>query len=223
VLLPAHHPQAVPFPHSLQEAFELPGILSRKGRTRAVAAGSRKRAASSMGTCTGGHIAPAPSCRFPLVHDMHDVPISSAHDAASLSMSPPASLLTMSCDAPETCTVAEVRPHGSSRAAAASATDPTAELTRHIRTSDQVIEFYAQYGQDSPVTFFFCKQADTGLLFRPYDLVVVKREDAGNDYYTISATGVMHMRRGVRAGAARHSTFLPWPSWLKWLGALAGG
>jgi hypothetical protein len=65
------------------------------------------------------------------------------------------------------------------------------------------VEFYAQYGQDSPVTLFFCKRVDGGLDWRPYDLEVVKREAAGDDCYTISASGVMHMRKGVRAGVCK--------------------
>lgn len=81
--------------------------------------------------------------------------------------------------------------------------DIETELTRNVLTSDDVVEFYAKYGQDSPVAFFFCVRTDTGLLFRPYDLTVVSREEARDDYYTISATGVMHMRKGQRAGVVK--------------------
>lgn len=78
--------------------------------------------------------------------------------------------------------------------------DPDYDLIKDVRTSDDVVEFYAKYGQDSPVKFFFCRPAPAGLLFRPYDLVVVRREEAGDYYYTMSATGVMRMQKGVRAG-----------------------
>jgi hypothetical protein len=63
-----------------------------------------------------------------------------------------------------------------------------------------VIEFYAKYGQDSPVAFFFCVRCDTLLRFRPYDLLVVRREDVRDEYYTVSATGVTHIRKGMPAG-----------------------
>lgn len=69
-------------------------------------------------------------------------------------------------------------------------------------TSDDVIEFYAKYGQDSPVAFFFCVRQDTPLRFRPYDLLVVRREDVRDEYYTVSATGVTHIRKGMPAGTA---------------------
>ena len=78
--------------------------------------------------------------------------------------------------------------------------DPDYELTKDIKTSDHVVEFYAKYGQDSPVKFFFCKQMHSPLVFKPYELVVVRREEGGDDYFTMSATGVMRMKKGVRAG-----------------------
>lgn len=39
--------------------------------------------------------------------------------------------------------------------------------------------------------------------FRPYDLMVVPRTKAGPEYFTISATGVMRVRRGVQVRRAR--------------------
>ena len=80
--------------------------------------------------------------------------------------------------------------------------DAEYELTKDVVTSDDVVEFYAKYGQDSPVAFFFCVRCDTLLRFRPYDLRVVRREDVRDEYYTVSATGVTHIRRGIPAGAA---------------------
>ena len=40
--------------------------------------------------------------------------------------------------------------------------------------------------------------------FRPYDLLVVRRQKIGSEYFTVSATGVMRIKRGVQVGA------LPW-------------
>ena len=44
-----------------------------------------------------------------------------------------------------------------------------------IETGEHVVEFYAKYGQDSPVKFFYCNRAKGAVRFRPYDLVVVAR------------------------------------------------
>ena len=94
--------------------------------------------------------------------------------------------------------------HQSTTAANGAADDDAEyELTKDVVTSDDVIEFYAKYGQDSPVAFFFCVRCDSLLRFRPYDLLVVRREDVRDEYYTVSATGVTHIRKGMPAGAAR--------------------
>lgn len=91
---------------------------------------------------------------------------------------------------------------GQNRPAAKDAADSAEyELTKDVVTSDDVIEFYAKYGQDSPVAFFFCVRYDTLLRFRPYDLLVVRREDVRDEYYTVSATGVTHIRKGMPAGS----------------------
>ena len=37
------------------------------------------------------------------------------------------------------------------------------------------------------------------MLFRPYDLVVVTREEIDPEYFTISATGVMHIKKGEQS------------------------
>lgn len=114
----------------------------------------------------------------------------------------PASLLTTAAAADDEGRDASPPPPPDTAVLAGRAADPDADVCRWVRTGEQVVEWYAQYGQDSPVTFFFCKRDPAaGLRLRPYDLVVVRREAAGDDYYTVSATGVMHMRRGVRAGA----------------------
>lgn len=35
--------------------------------------------------------------------------------------------------------------------------------------------------------------------FRPYDLVVVSRQKVNSEYFTMSATGVMRIKKGVQA------------------------
>jgi hypothetical protein len=49
--------------------------------------------------------------------------------------------------------------------------DPEVELLNYIKTGDDVVEFYARQGKESEVKFFYCNRADTGIFFRPYDLV----------------------------------------------------
>ena len=53
----------------------------------------------------------------------------------------------------------------------ATSEDPEVELLNYIKTGDDVVEFYARQGKESEVKFFYCNRADTGIFFRPYDLV----------------------------------------------------
>ena len=41
-------------------------------------------------------------------------------------------------------------------------------------------------------------RAKGSVRFRPYDLVVVQRTKVEAEYFTVSATGVMRLRRGVQ-------------------------
>ncbi|KAK9828903.1 hypothetical protein WJX72_002692 [[Myrmecia] bisecta] len=84
-----------------------------------------------------------------------------------------------------------------------------AETAAAIRTGDDVVEFYARYGQDSAIKFFYCNRADAGRFFRPYDLVVVRREDVEPEHFNISAAGVMHIRKGMQ------SEFTPLGEWMR--------
>eukprot|EP00899_Mesostigma_viride_P020786 jgi/Mesvir1/28709/Mv19680-RA.1 len=81
----------------------------------------------------------------------------------------------------------------------------------NIHTGDDAVEFYARHGQESGVKFFYCNKADTGLDFRPYDLVVVSREEANPDYYTISSSGVMH----IQPGANTQGEFTSLGNWMR--------
>ena len=42
------------------------------------------------------------------------------------------------------------------------------------------------------------RRAKGSVRFRPYDLVVVQRTKVEAEYFTVSATGVMRLRRGVQ-------------------------
>lgn len=71
------------------------------------------------------------------------------------------------------------------------------ELT-NVATGDDVIGFYARHGQDTEARFFYCNRApETVFNFRPYDLVVVPREDVAPEYFTMSATGVVKIGPGA--------------------------
>ena len=87
------------------------------------------------------------------------------------------------------------------------------QITAHVKTGDDVIEFYARHGHDSPVKFFYCLLEDDPTTFSPYflpyDLTVVSRDDVGSEYYTMSASGVVHMRSGSQ------SEFTPLGEWMR--------
>ena len=55
----------------------------------------------------------------------------------------------------------------------------------------------------------FADRAPAGVLFRPYDLLVTTREEVGAEYFTISATGVMHIKKGEQ------SSFTSLGNWMK--------
>eukprot|EP00882_Tetradesmus_deserticola_P022115 GHRQ01024001.1.p1 GENE.GHRQ01024001.1~~GHRQ01024001.1.p1 ORF type:complete len:423 (+),score=129.38 GHRQ01024001.1:383-1651(+) len=80
-----------------------------------------------------------------------------------------------------------------------------------VTTGEDVVAYYGKYGQDSTVKFFYCVRPPEGMRFRPYDLIVVPRERLAlySEYFTVSANGVMMVRRGVQA------EFVPLASWVR--------
>jgi len=68
---------------------------------------------------------------------------------------------------------------------------------RKIKTGEHAISFFAKFGNTTPIKFINCIRED-GEIFRPYDLTVFqmseeKKEMILNDYYTISAHGIVHV------------------------------
>ena len=174
----------------------MPGVTVRSS-LGAGGKGARRRRSPP-----GPRAAPAPAAAAPAAEEVPSLPpVRSSRGSMPLDAEVPLSLLTMPEEAETDAISATEAAVAAAASSGANAVSVEAAVAKHVRTSDDAVEFYAQFGQDSPVTFFFCVRADTGLLFRPYDLLVVPRERVGRDYYTISATGVMHMRHGVRAGA----------------------
>ena len=66
--------------------------------------------------------------------------------------------------------------------AAAPVADPTAEddgdesEEGKLKTGDEAANFFARHGNHTPVKFVHLNRAKSGDIFRPYDLVVVSRE-----------------------------------------------
>eukprot|EP00878_Enallax_costatus_P031474 GHUV01034420.1.p1 GENE.GHUV01034420.1~~GHUV01034420.1.p1 ORF type:complete len:647 (+),score=200.09 GHUV01034420.1:874-2814(+) len=85
------------------------------------------------------------------------------------------------------------------------------DMVPGVETGQDVVAFYGKYGQDSPVKFFYCVRAPEGVRFRPYDLIVVPREGLGRypEYFTMSANGVMTIRKGIQAD------FVPLSAWVR--------
>eukprot|EP00761_Pharyngomonas_kirbyi_P002590 gb/GECH01002594.1/.p1 GENE.gb/GECH01002594.1/~~gb/GECH01002594.1/.p1 ORF type:complete len:999 (+),score=228.83 gb/GECH01002594.1/:1-2997(+) len=65
-----------------------------------------------------------------------------------------------------------------------------------LKTGEDAVAFFSR-SQQSPVKFVYLNRADTGLKFRPYDLVVVSREETNSEYFTMSASGVVHVCPGL--------------------------
>eukprot|EP00879_Flechtneria_rotunda_P031618 GHRR01034556.1.p1 GENE.GHRR01034556.1~~GHRR01034556.1.p1 ORF type:complete len:266 (+),score=71.90 GHRR01034556.1:18-815(+) len=69
----------------------------------------------------------------------------------------------------------------------------------------------ANMGKIAVSSFFYCVRAPEGARYRPYDLVVVPREGLGRypEYFTMSANGVMTIRKGIQA------EFVPMAAWVR--------
>ena len=73
------------------------------------------------------------------------------------------------------------------------------EMLNTIKTGEDAISFFAKYGNSTPIKFINCVR-DTSMpehIFRPYDLKVIRtsehqKEVTLNEYYTISAHGIVH-------------------------------
>eukprot|EP00968_Pinguiococcus_pyrenoidosus_P011503 scaffold926_cov248-Pinguiococcus_pyrenoidosus.AAC.16 len=76
-------------------------------------------------------------------------------------------------------------------------------------TGEDVVNFFAQHGSTSPIKFVHLTRADTGIKFRPYDLVVTNPRDCGPDYYTMSPSGLVHIQAG------EPSEFVPLADWMR--------
>lgn len=67
-----------------------------------------------------------------------------------------------------------------------------------ISNGEEAISFFAKYGNSTPIKFINCVRTPTPKeVFRPYDLTALPHKELGdinlNEYYTISAHGVVHV------------------------------
>ncbi|KAG6597879.1 dynein heavy chain [Phytophthora cinnamomi] len=91
---------------------------------------------------------------------------------------------------PATGTSSVVVADAAAEAAAASA-------TAFLKTGEDAIAFFARNGSDSKIKFVHLNRAETGLVFRPYDLVVVAQDDVTpNEHFTMSSSGLVHVSVG---------------------------
>jgi dynein heavy chain len=80
-------------------------------------------------------------------------------------------------------------------------------------TGEHAITFFARNGSQAPVKFFYCnaavKESDSYRPnFRPYDLIIVSRKEVDSEYFTISASGVVHVKPN------RPSEFVSLAEWM---------
>merc|ERR1712176_533644 len=61
---------------------------------------------------------------------------------------------------------------------------------------DEVIKLFVKFGNKTPLKFVYCNRAEMGKRspFRPYDLVLTNKKNANPEYFTISTTGVTHVK-----------------------------
>jgi hypothetical protein len=78
-----------------------------------------------------------------------------------------------------------------------------------LRTGEDAINFFAQHGANSPIKFVHLIRAQTGINFRPYDLVVLNPRDCGADYFTMSNAGLVHV------APDEPSEFIPLSEWMR--------
>ena len=71
--------------------------------------------------------------------------------------------------------------------------DGEGEGEAKLKTGDEAANFFARHGNHTPVKFVYLNRAKTGDTFKPYELVVVPREQREAEHFTMSACGVVHV------------------------------
>lgn len=78
----------------------------------------------------------------------------------------------------------------------ASDADEVDRIMQSIRTGEDVINFFARYGSDTPLKFVNLVRVTDPREFRPYDLVVADVKDSNTEYYSTSPSGIVHVIPG---------------------------
>lgn len=65
-----------------------------------------------------------------------------------------------------------------------------------LTSGEDAITFFARHGNSTPLKFVYCNRVSLGDIFQPYTLTVVPRKDVNPEHFTISASGVVHVRPG---------------------------
>lgn len=75
--------------------------------------------------------------------------------------------------------------------------DSVKRKLRAIKTGEDAISFFAKYGNTTPIKFIHCIRAPTPKeIFKPYFLKILPRQEREpnlTQYYTISASGIVHV------------------------------
>jgi len=71
----------------------------------------------------------------------------------------------------------------------------TAKTLQEIDNGEKAVQFFAMYGNTTPIKFIFCKKkiSDNSYNFRPYDLEVIDSDKVQDDYFIITPTGITHV------------------------------
>jgi dynein heavy chain len=83
------------------------------------------------------------------------------------------------------------------------------EVAATLTTGEDAVSFFVKSGNQCPVKFVTLNRAETGNSFRPYDLKVVEPRHAHTDHFTMSMSGLVHVRPGVQ------TDFTPLSQWMR--------
>ncbi|CAG9327022.1 unnamed protein product [Blepharisma stoltei] len=65
---------------------------------------------------------------------------------------------------------------------------------KNVKTGEDAISFFKKYGNYTPAKFFYCKNIPYNpRYFRPYDLIVVNKNEISGDHFVISSHGVVNV------------------------------
>eukprot|EP00736_Rhodelphis_marinus_P004047 Rmarinus@m.11564 len=79
-----------------------------------------------------------------------------------------------------------------------------------LQSGEDAINFFARNRQNTgPIKFVHLNRPRTGDNFRPYDLVVVPREEVEPDHFTMSASGLVNVKPG------QPTEFIPLAEWMR--------